>query len=114
LQLDDYLIMLAMVTDTVTMSVMHVVSTTSSNLIEPGVDVSTFSQNEIDHRVLGSKLVLVVEQMQCITVWLVKACLLLLYRRMTLLLPQHKVVLVVAGYVAISFVRLHFIRKNAC
>jgi hypothetical protein len=31
-----------------------------------------------------------------------------------LLLPQHKVVLVVAGYVAISFVRLHFIRKNAC
>jgi hypothetical protein len=83
LQLDDYLIMLAMVTDTVTMSVMHVVSTTSSNLIEPGVDVSTFSQNEIDHRVLGSKLVLVVEQMQCITVWLVKACLLLLYRRMT-------------------------------
>lgn len=56
-----------MCTDTVTMSVMHVVSTTSSNLIEPGVDVATFSRSEIDHRVLGSKLVLVVEQMQCVS-----------------------------------------------
>lgn len=84
LQLDDYLIVLAMCTDTVTMGVMHVVSTTSSNLIEPGLDVSTFSPDDIKHRVLGSKLVLVVEQMQCITIWLVKACLLLMYRRMTL------------------------------
>ncbi|KAF2647354.1 hypothetical protein K491DRAFT_614704 [Lophiostoma macrostomum CBS 122681] len=104
LQLDDYLIVLAMCTDTLTMSVMHVVSTTSSNLIEPGVDVATFSRSEIDHRVLGSKLVLVVEQMQCITVWLVKACLLLMYRRMTFLLPQHIIVLGVAAYVAAGFV----------
>ena len=53
------------------------------NLIAPDEDVATFSQHEIDERILGSKLVLVVEQMQIITVWLIKACLLLMYSRVT-------------------------------
>jgi len=68
---------------TILMIVVHMVVHTSSNLIEPGVDVSEFSQAEIESRVYGSRLVLVVEQMQCCTIWLVKACLLLMYFRMT-------------------------------
>lgn len=68
---------------TVDMAAMHIVVKTSSNLIAPGEDTSRFSQDEIKQRVFGSKLVLVVEQMQIITVWLVKACLLLMYGRMT-------------------------------
>jgi hypothetical protein len=68
---------------TMLMVVMHIVVHTSSNLIEPGKDVSEFSQQEIDARIYGSKLVLVIEQLQCCTIWLVKACLLLMYSRMT-------------------------------
>ncbi|KAF2739352.1 hypothetical protein EJ04DRAFT_357927 [Polyplosphaeria fusca] len=104
LQVDDYLIVGAMVTDSILMATMHVIINTSSNLIAPGEDVSRFTQKEVNDRIFGSKLVLVVEQMQILTVWIVKACLLLMYHRMTALLPQHKIVKVVACYVAIGFV----------
>ncbi|KAF1833024.1 hypothetical protein BDW02DRAFT_399452 [Decorospora gaudefroyi] len=104
LQLDDYLILLAMATDTVLISVMHAVSKNSSNLIPPGDDVSQYSEAEIQTRTFGSKLVLVVEQMQLVTIWLVKACLLIMYNRMTFVLPQHKIVIGTAIYVAVGFV----------
>lgn len=77
---------------------------TSSNLIPPGEDVSQYSQREIDDRIFGSKLVLVVEQMQILTIWLIKTCLLIMYNRMTLVLPQHRVVIVTSVYVAVTFV----------
>ncbi|KAJ4295029.1 hypothetical protein N0V90_007037 [Kalmusia sp. IMI 367209] len=104
LNIDDYLICVAMVTMTTLMGAMHIVVHSSSNLIAPNEDVSRFSQHEIEQRVYGSKLVLVIEQMQCCTIWLVKACLLLMYKRMTALLPQHKIVLCVSGYTALGFV----------
>lgn len=77
---------------------------TSSNLIEHGEDVSQYSRAEIDSRVFGSKLVLVVEQMQILTIWLVKACMLIMYSRMTMALPQHRVVIATAIYVGVTFV----------
>ena len=83
---------------------MHEVAKTSSNLIPPGDDVSKYSQAEIRDRIYGSKLVLVVEQMQLLTIWLVKACLLIMYNRMTMVLPQHKIVIWTAVYVGVSFV----------
>ncbi|KAK7192187.1 hypothetical protein DPSP01_010195 [Paraphaeosphaeria sporulosa] len=101
---DDYLICVAMISMTVLMGAMHIVVRSSSNLIAPGEDISKFSADEIQRRIYGSKLVLVVEQMQCITIWLVKACLLLMYKRMTALLPQHKIVMIVSIYTALGFV----------
>ena len=105
---------------TALMAAMHMVVHSSSNLIAPNEDVSKFSSSEISQRIYGSKLVLVVEQMQCCTIWLVKACLLLMYRRMTYvlpylfgrhiltffraLLPQHKIVLIVSAYTGLGFV----------
>lgn len=80
------------------------VVTTSSNLMPPGEDVSQYSQAEINDRILGSKLVLVVEQMQIATIWLVKACLLIMYFRMTAVLPQRKLVIATSVYVAVAFV----------
>jgi hypothetical protein len=68
---------------TILMGAMHIVVRSSSNLIAPGEDLSLFSADEIQRRIYGSKLVLLVEQMQCCTIWLVKACLLLMYKRMT-------------------------------
>jgi hypothetical protein len=85
---------------------MHIVVRTSSNLIEPGADINKFSTAEIDDRIFGSKIVLVVEQMQILTIWTIKACLLIMYRRMTLVLPQRRIVIGTAIYVAVGFVRL--------
>lgn len=139
LQFDDYLILLAMVrhslyikpnqrscltqvTDTVLVIVMHKIVVTSSNLIPPDENVNQYDQAEIHRRIYGSKLVLVVEQMQILTTWLVKACLLIMYYRMTyvtlsfchsclisvsIVLPQHTLVIATAVYVAIGFVRIH-------
>lgn len=104
LQLDDYLILLAMATDTVLIAVMHEVVQTSSNLIEPGEDITKFTHEEIETRIYGSKLVLVVEQMQILTIWLIKACLLIMYGRMTSVLPQRKIVFATAIYVGVTFV----------
>lgn len=93
---------------------------TSSNLIPPDEDVSQYTQAEIKKRILGSKFVLVVEQMQIATIWLVKACLLIMYFRMTYapllstflfyadiasaVLPQRKLVMITSIYVVITFV----------
>jgi hypothetical protein len=120
LQLDDYLIVLAMVrlhctkvpaytdrsqlTDTILMVYMSKIVVTSSNLIPPGEDVSQYSEAEIKSRITGSKYVLVVEQMQIATIWLVKACLLIMYFRMTTVLPQRKLVVATSIYVGVSFV----------
>lgn len=91
---------------------MQLISTTSSNLIPPGDDVSQYSQQEIKDRIFGSKLVLVVEQMQICTIWLTKACLLTMYFRMTNVLPQHKVVIATCYYVGITFVSSHSLRSR--
>ncbi|KAF2627854.1 hypothetical protein BU25DRAFT_45440 [Macroventuria anomochaeta] len=104
LQWDDYLIVCAMLTDTVLLVCTSKVVTTSSNLIPPDEDVSQYSQAEIDSRISGSKYVLVVEQMQIATIWLVKACLLIMYFRMTAVLPQRKLVIATSIYVAVTFI----------
>jgi hypothetical protein len=87
---------------------MHEVVKTNSNLLPPHDDPSHYSQAEVQSRVFGSKLVLLVEQMQILTIWLLKACLLIMYNRMTHLLPQHKTVIGTAVYVATTFVRTTF------
>ncbi|KAK7749257.1 hypothetical protein SLS62_008336 [Diatrype stigma] len=82
LQVDDGLMIFAMITDTVLIAAMNVVSTTNSNLIDPDQPI-TLTPDVISERVLGSKMVLLVEQMQIVTIWTVKACLLIMYGRLT-------------------------------
>jgi hypothetical protein len=83
LKIDDWLMLFAIVPYTALLVTINIVANTNSNLILPGEDVNTFSPQEIADRVYGSKLVLVVEQMQCITVWLLKGCFCFLYYRLT-------------------------------
>ncbi len=61
---------------------MNIIAHTNSNLIDPN-DHTTFTPEDIKERVFGSKMVLVVEQMQLLTTWTVKCCLLILYNRLT-------------------------------
>jgi len=83
LKVDDYLMLATLVPYTALIVTMNIVATASSNLIPPGTDVNTLSAADIRERVYGSKLTVVVEQMQCITVWSLKACLIFLYYRLT-------------------------------
>lgn len=83
MKIDDYLMVLTLAPYTVLVAVINIVAHTSSNLLEPGADVNTFTQADRDERIYGSKLILVVEQMQISTVWLTKTCLLILYFRLT-------------------------------
>ncbi|KAJ4184078.1 hypothetical protein NW767_013302 [Fusarium falciforme] len=108
LQVEDYLMLFAMITDTVLMVGMSIVSRTSSNLIDPN-DKHVMSQAEIDERVRGSKWVLVVEQMQIITIWTMKYCLLLMYNRLTMSLRQNIAVKFVAGYVTVGLILMEIL-----
>ncbi|CAM1501310.1 Fc.00g104720.m01.CDS01 [Cosmosporella sp. VM-42] len=92
-----------MVTDTVLMIGMNIVSHTSSNLIDPN-DHTELTPDSIKDRIFGSKMVLVVEQMQLLTIWTMKACLLIMYNRLTMSLRQNLAVKIVAGYVVLGFV----------
>jgi hypothetical protein len=83
LQLDDWLMLVILVSYTAFIVTINKEVHYNSNLIAPGDNVSDFSQADIQSRIYGSKLTVVVEQMQCISVWLLKACLLLLYHRLT-------------------------------
>jgi hypothetical protein len=83
LQIDDWLMLTALATETTFMITINKVVHYNSNLIAPGDDVSTFSPEDIHERIYGSKLTVVVEQMQCCTIWLLKACLITLYWRVT-------------------------------
>lgn len=82
-QVDDWLMFVVLCTDTVFMVAINICAHTSSNLLAPGEDVNQFTPQERAERIYGSKIVLVVEQMQCCTIWLIKACLLILYNRLT-------------------------------
>lgn len=69
----------------------------------PGEELS-LTPESIASRTRGSKYVLVVEQSMIATIWGCKACLLLLYSKLTLGLKQNIAVKIVAGYVGVSFV----------
>jgi hypothetical protein len=83
LKIDDWMMVVAVATHTAFLVTINKEIKYNSNLIEPGTNVAWFSAADIHERVYGSKLTVVVEQMQCCTVWLLKACLLCFYHRIT-------------------------------
>ncbi|KAK6063209.1 ubid family decarboxylase [Seiridium cupressi] len=108
IQSDDILMLVAMATDTVLIACMNILARTNTNLIDPD-NAPQLTDADIAERIYGSKLVLVVEQMQIITVWLIKVCLLIMYARLTMSLKQNLAVKVVAVYVAFGFVLMEIL-----
>ena len=86
-QIDDGLMFAAVCTYTVDIVAINIVADATSNLLPPGLDVSTLTPQDIAERQYGSKLVLVVEQMQIVTIWLLKGCLIMMYYRLTYVHP---------------------------
>ncbi|KFH48815.1 hypothetical protein ACRE_003600 [Hapsidospora chrysogenum ATCC 11550] len=95
--------LVAVATDTVLIVGMNIVAMSSSNLIDPN-DTTPLDAQNIKDRQFGSKMVLVVEQMQCLTIWTIKTCILIMYNRLTMSLRQNLAVKIVGGYVLLSFV----------
>ncbi|PQE06244.1 family decarboxylase protein [Rutstroemia sp. NJR-2017a BBW] len=67
---------------TVLVVTMNIVYHHSTNLIAPE-DIPNLTPESIRTRVVGSKLVLVVEQSMIMTIWGCKACLLCMYMKLT-------------------------------
>lgn len=98
---------LTLVFYTVLIVSLNVVANTDSNLLPPGyLDDHTLTPADIMRRTYGSKWVLVVEQCQCATIWLLKACLLLMYSRFTAATYpiQNLLVKLLLAYVVLTFV----------
>ncbi|KAF2839618.1 hypothetical protein M501DRAFT_991640 [Patellaria atrata CBS 101060] len=104
LQVDDWIMVFALLTYTTLIVSINIVADASSNLLPPDYDITLLTTSDIRGREYGSKFVFVVEQMQCLTIWAVKACLLIMYYRLTIALKENICVKVLAGYVAFSFV----------
>ncbi|SMR41933.1 unnamed protein product [Zymoseptoria tritici ST99CH_1A5] len=102
-QADDFCMAVLLCFYTVLIVTINIVRTSSSNLLPPGFDLSTLDNAQIIQREYGSKLVLVVEQSQCVVIWGAKASLLILYLRLTTLRWENIAIKILAGYVALSF-----------
>jgi hypothetical protein len=103
-QLDDYCMLVAVGCYTVVVVTINKVTREGSNLFPPGYDLAALSPAERARRVYGSKLVLVIENDQIATIWLAKACLVILYLRLTTLRWQNVAIKVLLGYVVLSYV----------
>ncbi|CAO2650135.1 Nn.00g014270.m01.CDS01 [Neocucurbitaria sp. VM-36] len=79
---------------------------TQSNLLPPSFDFSTLTAEELSQRRLGSKYVVVVEQTQIAVIWACKACLLIMYHRLTrtALRNENVAIKLLSAYVAFGFV----------
>jgi hypothetical protein len=77
-----------------------------SNLFPPDFDVSALSGYELERRRYGSKLVVVVEQTQISVIWACKACLLIMYHRLTrtALRNENVAIKILSAYVALGFI----------
>ena len=92
---------------TVELVSINIAATASTNLLPPGyLATHTISPAEKQERVYGSKMTLLTEQCQCVMIWLVKACLLIMYHRITdgAFPKQNMAVKILGIYVAITFI----------
>jgi len=95
---------LAMAAYTAVIVTINITASLNTNLLPEGFDMSTLTSKDIKDREYGSKMVLVVEQTQCLTVWLTKACVLIMYLRLTRGRAERIWVQGLVVYTAVTFV----------
>lgn len=102
LQLDDCLMLFIIFTFTGDVISVNQVAINGSNYLPPG-KAEKLSPDEIKAAVWGSKMTVALEEFQLTTTWLVKACLLILYSRLTIGLKEHRIVKIVSAYCAFGY-----------
>jgi len=100
---------IAVATYTILIVTLNITANVNTNLFEPGFDFGSLTAQDIKDREYGSKMVLVVEQMQCITIWMTKACILIMYMRLTKGRFEHHLVKGLAAYTGISFLLMEIL-----
>lgn len=103
-QLDDWAMMLALLSYTVLIIAINIEVRHDSNLLPPGFDYKDLSDAERSEREFGSKMVFLVEISQCVTIWLVKVCILALYYRVTVAYRENLAIKIIAIYVGVGFI----------
>ncbi|KAJ5491071.1 hypothetical protein N7539_002638 [Penicillium diatomitis] len=104
LQIDDYLMFFAVFWYTVlSVALTSVATGGGSNLLTPE-DLVNMTDAERKDRVRGSKWVFVSEHAFILCIWSLKACMLVIYSRITEGLKQRKWINYIAIYVALGFV----------
>jgi hypothetical protein len=107
LQYDDWIMGIFVTTCyTVLIVLLNLEASSNSNLLPPGFDISTLTPQNIADREYGSKMVIIVEQMYICLIWACKACLLILYHRLThmVAVKENIAVKILAVYIALGFV----------
>ena len=86
-----------------------------SNLEPENFDFSALTVDELSRRRFGSKLVVVVEQMHIAVIWACKACLLIMYHRITrtALRNENIAIKILAVYTALGFVVIEVLYFSA-
>jgi hypothetical protein len=102
-QADDYVMIVILCFYTTLIATINIVRNTNSNLLPPGYDTAHLSKADIAERTYGSKLILVVEQCQCVSVFGAKTCLIIMYLRLTQVRKENIAIKILAGYVAFGF-----------
>ncbi|KAF8863871.1 hypothetical protein BDZ45DRAFT_737709 [Acephala macrosclerotiorum] len=114
LQIDDYLMVLAGGLYTALVVCLNVISSGGgSNLYLPEEFV-TFTPLDVQERIKGSKIVIVSEQAMLNVIYVIKACMLIMYSRLTLGLQAQKMVFYLAIYVAVGWAATEIAFFTAC
>ncbi|KAL0940493.1 uncharacterized protein CTRU02_203256 [Colletotrichum truncatum] len=102
-QADDYLQLVAVGFYTVLVATLNIITDNGgSNLFLPE-DLPTFTESDVRNRIENSKYVLVSEQAMLNVIYVLKACVLILYTRLTLGLAAKRIVRFLAIYVAVGW-----------
>ncbi|KAI1437336.1 hypothetical protein GGR50DRAFT_645997 [Xylaria sp. CBS 124048] len=107
-ELHDALALFAVATQTVLLVILNVLNHKKTNLINPK-DHPVLTPQDIAERTWGSKLVVVSEQMQMMTIWLIKLCFLLMYNNIAFNRTQKLCVKLVIGYVLFGFLLMEIL-----
>ncbi|GJN72243.1 hypothetical protein PLIIFM63780_005425 [Purpureocillium lilacinum] len=109
LMIDDYLMVFALVNFTGVVVSINEVAKNGSNYMSPE-DAAALTPEGVDRAVYGSIMTFVLEIFTLTATWTVKACLLMLYARLTrnTLTKQHLLVKIAAVYCALTYLIVTF------
>ncbi|KAL3471449.1 hypothetical protein BJX99DRAFT_24649 [Aspergillus californicus] len=104
LQSDDYVMVFAVIWYTILCTALNQVASGGGSNLMTDEDIKNLTPAIKAERIKGSKWVFVSEHAFILAIWAMKACMLIIYSRITEGLPQRKWVNYLAIYVAIGFV----------
>ncbi|KAH7397543.1 hypothetical protein BKA64DRAFT_708232 [Cadophora sp. MPI-SDFR-AT-0126] len=114
LQPDDYLMLLAGGLYTALIVCLNVIAGGGGSNLYPPEDFETFTPKDIQDRIKGSKIVIISEQAMLNVIYIIKACMLIMYTRLTLGLQVQRMVLYLSIYVSIGWVATEIAFFTAC